>query len=292
MNPHSVMITVGRSQGAFQQSRYALKFDGMSGFAVTTTNNGKVVNPIDLIPRFSIAPDDYHLFGGRETPGAAPEFLLRLFAVEDTSKKLFKSGWIGVAPGSYVGERGIRPEQCLFGAFGNGYRLALIVANAGANATANADANFDSFCKEPVQIGFRRRGGVLHVAAALGNRLQGVAEFDAHEFVGSGSWLPAQDRLHAQGFMLNLVSAFTGYIVAARFVKMPRDFMHRLRRSIEHSVRTAPAAKQPRSKYCCAFYGSDPLGEALNALDDYQLVFGENCPVASLWIPAGTEFPA
>jgi hypothetical protein len=264
-------------QPAFQPSRFSLTLVGMSAVAVTTGNCAIIANSIDLVPRFSSARDDHHLWGTRHDARGSLELLMRLFAVEDPSKRSFKSGWIGITPGGYVGQRNLA-EQCLSSFCEGGYQLALIVGRVGDI--------FESFCKEQVQIGFGHRDGVLHTAVRLGSKLSGVAEFNAHGFAGGGRALATQDRPQAQGFMLTLVDALTGYVSAARFIRMPRGFMRGLHRSIEHHVMMAPATALPRSKYCGAFLTSVQLAEAI---DDNEMVAGENCPVASLWIPAGTE---
>jgi len=264
-------------QPAFQPSQFSLAFNGMSAVAVTSGNRAIIANAIDLSPRLSTARDDHHLWGVRQDAHGSLETLVRFFAVEDPSKTSFKSGWIAIAPGDYVGHRNLA-EQCLLSFCETGYQLLLIVGRVG-------DV-FESFCEEPVQIGFGHRDGMLHTAVRLGSKLSGVAEFNAHGFAGGGRALAAQDEPQAQGFMVTLVDALTGYVSAARFVRMPRGFMGRLRRSIEHHVMTAPAAALPRSKYCGAFLRSSQLAEAI---DENEMVTGKNCPVASLWAPAGTE---
>jgi hypothetical protein len=249
------------------------------GTGLTTPDGATVPVAHGVAPQLARGPDDLHLFGARDGAHGSIEYLARLFAVEDATGTSFESGWAVIVPGQLGGGR--LAEQCLFAAGVFGYRLALVIESA--------DLGFlKSFCQDPVRIGFRKRGGMLHMAVQWDSGICCVARFDASGFIESQCPLPTGTKAHHQGIMLKLVDASTGYVAAARFVRMPSSFMRRLLARIRQDLSTA-SVRRPWSTDCSGvFLCHDHYAEVIGAT---RLVYGDDCPVTSLWIPTAAVGP-
>jgi hypothetical protein len=266
--------------------------------AAKSDSNGRQVNlcpsqpiignlPIQLttaqgIPVSAVAPvetrmqstaEDLHLRERRSGPGGTTELLARFFAVRDKGEAgTFQPGWMAATPtpAQYLVSR---DETCTFAAGAFGYRLALVTGILFHDSVI-------AFCEDPATIGFGISGGRLYITASIDNSFSAVAAVNPDTDFQLET-LPDVKLAHGNAIMLELVDSVGGGAVAARCLRLPAEFISKLRRQLVEQTKVG-RIRSGKPQYTAGVFASTKSIKRIEGRG--AAVIGKDCPVFSAWI--------
>jgi hypothetical protein len=232
-----------------------------------TLLDGSPVRTTALMPVPFKGLDDLHVLPPHDKVGSESSHVARLFAVENPNGEPFRPDWVAAVSGRVKGGNFAQTFRFEVGPFG--YRLMLYV-----NIQEGSFHLCDSFCDSRLLIGFKHCRGSLQIDVNWNRGIHAISFFSGSALRAHGGWqLPDPEQPQAQGFMLMLVNALDGIVVAARFVRLPHPVMRTFNATVQYVI-------QRNSN----IHTSLGAGTSVCAIDEDTMMSPADCSLVSLLV--------